>query len=130
MITTDASIVGPWVCERTGGQYEAGTSTAIGWLTDGNLTAGCLFDMYNGASICMHVAADRPVTKAYTKYCFQYVFCQLKVKKAIGLVDSINDRALRFDHKLGFVEEARIANATKDGDLVILTMTKEQCRWL
>jgi len=46
------------------------------------------------------------------------------------LVDSTNEKALRFDKKLGFVEEARISNAARAGDLVILTMTKEQCRWL
>lgn len=130
MIVADAARIGPWVCARTGGTFEPGCSTAMGWEIDGELVAGVLFDQFNGRSICMHVAAERPVTRSYTRACFSYVFNQLGVMKAIGLVDSTNAKALRFDSHLGFVEEARIKDAGKFGDLVILTMTRQQCRWL
>lgn len=130
MIVTDKDHIGPWVCERTGGTYEPITSTAIGWEKDGELVAGTLFDMFNGRSICMHVALDKPITRTFLKTCFDYVFNQLGVQKAIGLVDSTNDSALRFDSHLGFVEEARIKDAGKSGDLVLLTMNRAQCRWI
>lgn len=131
MIVTDKDWIGPWVCERTGGTFEPSTSTAIGWMqSDGTLSAGTVYDMFNGRSICMHVAAEKPVTRNFLNTCFSYAFDQLGVQKAIGLVDSTNDAALRFDRKLGFVEEARIADAGKTGDLVLLTMTRQQCRWI
>lgn len=131
MIVTDKELIGPWVCERTGGTFEPSTSTAIGWMqSDGMLSAGTVYDMFNGRSICMHVAAEKPVTRTFLKACFRYAFDQLGVQKAIGLVDSTNESALRFDHHLGFVEEARIKDAGKNGDLVLLTMTKAQCRWI
>lgn len=78
----------------------------------------------------MHVAAEKPVTRTYTKFCFEYAFNQLKVKKVLGLVDSTNLSALRFDSHLGFIEEARIKDAGKTGDLIILSMTRPQCRWV
>lgn len=130
MIVFDAERIGPWVCERTGGRFEPSTSSAIGMEEDGILTAGVLYDMFNGRSLCMHVAIEKPVTRKYTRMCFDYPFNQLKVNKVMGLVDSTNIKALRFDRLLGFVEEARIEGAGKDGDLVILTMTRQQCRWV
>lgn len=130
MIVVDAAKVGPWVCERTGGQYDPACSSAIGWEQDGSLVAGVLYDHYNGRSICMHVAIEKPVTRGYTRACFAYPFEQLGVQKVVGLVDSTNEKALRFDKALGFVEEGRIADAGKHGDLVFLTMTRQQCRWI
>lgn len=130
MIVFDADRIGPWVCDRTGGLFEPSTSSAIGMEEDGAITAGVLFDMFNGRSICMHVALEKPVSRRFTRMCFDYAFNQLKVHKVMGLVDSTNDKALRFDRLLGFVEEARIEGAGKTGDLIILTMTRPQCRWI
>lgn len=130
MIVFDAERIGPWVCERTGGKYEPGTSAAIGLEKDGRLQAGVLYDQFNGRSVCMHVAIEERISREYTRVCFDYPFNQLGVNKVLGLVDSTNEKALRFDKHLGFVEEARIAGAGKTGDLVILTMTRQQCRWI
>lgn len=133
MIVTDSARVGPWVCERTGGTWTPQDSTALGWEKDGKLVAGVVFDLYNGASICIHVASDgskRWMTREFRRICFDYAFNQAKVKKIIGIVPSNNVEALRFDRKLGFVEEARIADAHPQGDLILLTMTRQQCPWL
>jgi hypothetical protein len=37
---------------------------------------------------------------------------------------------MRFNYKLGFIEEARIKDAFPDGDMVLLTLTKDKCRFL
>ncbi len=130
MIVFDAQRIGQWVFDRTGGKYDATTSTAIGYEVDGALTVGVVYDMFNGRSVCMHVAAEKPVTRDFTRVCFDYPFNQLKVSKVLGLVDSTNDKAIRFDKHLGFVEEARVADAGRYGDLLILSMTRQQCRWI
>lgn len=133
MITLDANRVGPWVCERTGAAYVPGAGQALGLERDGELVAGVLFDQFNGRSVCMHVASDGSrawLTREYLAMCFHYGFCQLGVKKIIGLVDSKNEAALHFDLALGFRIEKSIADAGRTADLVILSMTKEQCRWL
>lgn len=133
MIVTDVSRVGPWVCERTGGKFEPGCSAAIGWEEDGELRAGVLYDQFNGRSICMHVASDgsrKWMTREYLWVCFDYPFHQLGVNRIIGLVDSTNEQALRFDLALGFKVECEIEDAGKTGSLVILSMSKDSCRWL
>lgn len=130
MIVFDAGLVGPWVCERTGGVWSSCDAAALGWVSHGELTAGVIVDHWNGASCVMHVAADAPVTREFTRACFRYVFGQLGAKKALGFVSAKNARALRFDQHLGFVEEHRIKYGHPDGDLVILSMTPAHCRWL
>lgn len=130
MIVFDKERIGPWVCGRTGGRFEPTTSQAIAMEEDGEITAGVVYDQFNGRSICMHVAVEKPVSRKFTRICFDYPFNQLQVDKVMGLVDSTNAKALEFDRKLGFVEEARIKDAGKTGDLVILTMNRQQCRWI
>lgn len=134
-ITFDRDWVGPWVCFNTGGHYVAGDSSAIGLIdlkTD-ELIAGVVYDNYNGRSVCMHVAAvpgARWMTREYLWVCFDYPFNQLGVNVIIGLVDSTNVPAQKFDENLGFSLSARIPNAGKVGDLLIYTMDRAACRFL
>ena len=95
------------------------------------MVAGVVFDLYNGRSIAMHVAGEGSwLSRPYLRACFGYVFNQLGCIKAIGLVDSTNARARRFDEHLGFRLEATIADAGKYGDLLIYSMTRQECRFL
>jgi len=52
------------------------------------------------------------------------------VNKILGYVGSGNVAAQRFDEHIGFKREAVIQGAHPDGDLIIYSMTKEQCPWL
>lgn len=132
IITDQNERVGRWVCERTGGTYSGADSVAIGLEEQGELIAGVLYDHWNGKSIAMHVAGigSRWMTRQFLWFCFDYAFNHAGADKVLGLVSSANEEALNFDEHLGFVTEAVISDACRDGDLVILTMTKEQCRWL
>lgn len=122
-----------WLAPRTGGSYYKGSGQGIGLEKDGELIAGVMFDNCTGRSVQMHVAAipgRRWMTKEYLRVCFDYPFRQLGVCKIIGLVDSTNQDAMRFDLHLGFIEEAVIKDAGKHGDLHILSMTRQQCRFI
>jgi hypothetical protein len=124
--------VGLWIAERTGGEWRPGAK-CIGYERDGKLISGCMVDSYNGASCFMHVAAEGRhwLSRDFLWHCFHYVFRQLACNVAIGIVTGNNKEALRFDKHLGFVELTRIPQASLDGDLVILTITKEQAaKWL
>lgn len=121
-----------WVAQRTGGVAQPG-DVGIGLVEDDRLIAGVSFDRWNGASICMHVAAEpgaRWMTRQYLHVCFRYPFEQIKVRKIVGLVGAKNVEARRFDEHLGFVLEATLSDAHPDGSLLVYTMTREQCRWL
>ena len=125
-------VVGNWVYARTGGTFPENICTAIGLLKDDKLVAGVVCEGFNGASIKTHIAIDDKtyLTKTFINKIFAYPFDQLKVKKLIGIVDSSNTEALNLNKRLGFVQEGVLEGASLTGDLILMTMTKSQCRWL
>jgi RimJ/RimL family protein N-acetyltransferase len=108
------------------------SDVCIARIEDGELWGGVIYTDYTRASIGLHVAGFRPdwVNKAMLWVCFDYPFNQLKVKKLFGQVPAHNLKALEFDRKLGFKEEARVKDVYPEGDLVVLAMYRDDCRWL
>jgi len=127
---TGAPVVA-WVDAINGGTPDP-CAIGIGLERDGRLIAGVKYDAWNGASICGHVAASSAhwLDCGFLFAAFDYPFNQLHVRKIIGLVDAANARARAFDEHLGFQLEATIHGAAPGGDLLIYTMTREQCRFL
>jgi RimJ/RimL family protein N-acetyltransferase len=132
IVWDQSKAVGEWVSQRMGATFDPSCSTAIGMERDGELIAGVVFDHFSGRSIAMHVAATAPhwMTREYARACFGYAFGQLRVTKVIGLVDSTNAQARRFDEHLGFELEATVKDAGERGDLLIYSMTPDKCRFL
>lgn len=131
MLSFDKDIVGQWVANRVNGVFTPENSSCIGLLDkDGNLVAGVWYESYTKTSIIAHIAIEGRMSKEFLSVIFNYPFVQLGVNKIIGIVNSSNEDALRLDNKLGFVEEARIKDVYPDGDMVLLTMTKDKCRFL
>lgn len=130
IIDNDPMRVGKWVCERAGGNFTGGT--AIGLEKDGDLVAGVIYEVYNGASVFMHVAGTGKywMNREFLWFAFYYPFNQLKVNKVLGVVGGGMENVLDFDQHLGFVIEHRIKDAHPTGDMVILSMTRAQCRFL
>ncbi len=133
MITFDVDRLGPWVAERTGGTYFKGSGQAIGLHRNGELVAAVLYDSFNGRSVQMHVASDGSkswMNKAFLLLAFDLPFNQWQVRKIIGLVDSTNLEARSFDENIGFHLEHVVTDAGPKGDLLIYSMTRQQCRFL
>lgn len=99
---------------------------------NGELLGGVIYQGYTGASIRMHVAGFNPrwIDRDMLWMAFYYPFEQLGVSKVLGFVHSTNLKALDFNRKLGFKEEARVTGVFRDADLVIVSMRREDCPWL
>lgn len=130
IVDNDKERIGPWVMQRAGGFFMPDTMSAIGLETKGNLIAGVVYEAYRTRSIAMHVACEGQFTREFIWFAFYYPFEQLGVEKIIGLVESTNDEALGINKRFGFEIEHILRDATPDGDLVIMTMAKQQCKWL
>lgn len=131
MLSFDKELIGQWVAKRVNGVFTPENSSCIGLLNkDGNIVAGVWYESYTKTSIMTHIAIEGKMSKEFLSIIFDYPFVQLGVNKLIGPTNSNNDAALRFNDKLGFVEEARIKDAFPDGDMILLTMTKDKCRFL
>ena len=131
IIDKDPERCGPWIQDHGGGYYREGT-TCIGLERNGTLVAGVMYDYFNGASLYMHVAAigKHWLNREFLWFSFYYPFVQLGARVIIGLVESENLQARKFDEHLGFRLNQSIPDASPSGDLLIYTMKKEDCRWL
>lgn len=121
--------VGLWVGERMEGIFPAERSVAIGLEKDGQLVAGTVYENWNGRSVVCHIAWER-VTPTYVAAVYDYAYNVCGVDKIIGPISSNHTRALRLVRKMGFSEEARLKDAAPDGDIVLMTLTPERCRFL
>lgn len=131
MIVTDASRIGPWVCDRAGGRWVEGRGTAIGWVKDGQLVAGVLYEDWNGANVVCHIAAEGNwASREYLWTIFDYPFRQLRVNRITVPVASVNERCRRFVQHLGFEREATLRGAHPQGDIELYKITPDKCRWL
>ena len=130
IITDEQERIGDWFCKVNGHEYSPLGMAFIGLESHGELVAATAYNCFNGASIQMHVAITGKFNREALWYAFHYPFNECGVQKIIAPVPSTNTKALRLDHHFGFVTEAIIKDAALDGDLHLLTMTREQCRYL
>lgn len=112
--------------------YRPNLDHSLTRVKHGKLLGGVIYQSYTGPSIELFMAGLDPhwVSRDLIWATFAYPFIQLKCSKLIGRVADTNKRALNMELKLGFKEEGRIKNAVTGGDILILTMKREDCKWL
>ena len=128
----DPRIVGPWVCERTGGTWVEGRGTAIGKLdNDGKLMAGVLYEDWTGSNIVCHIAGyENWASRDYLNVIFDYPFNQLKAKRITCPIASTNIKSINLVRRMGFTLECSLAQAIPDGDLHLFRMFKDECKYI
>lgn len=97
------------------------------------IVAGVWFEGWNGANLNIHVAAEpggKWMTREFLWFVFHYAFEQCGARRLTGWVEESNHAARRFDEHLGFVLETRLKAAAPQGDMLVYTMWKDDCRWL
>jgi RimJ/RimL family protein N-acetyltransferase len=131
VVTDNQDYLRGWITGVLGMQFSP-YATFIGQEIDGEVKAVVAFDNILDKSCEMHTAAIVPnwISKNLLWACFDYPFNILKVKVILATVAATNTEALKLDRHLGFVDKAYIEDAHIDGDLVILAMRRENCRWL
>ncbi len=133
IVVNENDRVGKWVAAHAGFTYSPTNSQCFGYERDGEIVAGVIFDNYRVHSIGVHIAGEGRywMTREGIHACCDYPFRQLGVHKIIGYIDEANVKSRNIAERLGFTLEARITGAAKSGgDLLIFTMTQEQCKWL
>jgi hypothetical protein len=121
----------PFLCRQLG-YVPTVLAQCITCVEESTPIAGAVYDNYMGLSISAHiwVCKGRAPSREWMAAIFDYPFNRLGVGKILGQVTSNNDAARKLDTHFGFVEEARITDYSDDGDMIIYTMTRAQCRVL
>ena len=133
VLTADASLVVPFVCDLAGiHEPWLDDPSAIGLIRDGELVAGVLYEHYTGSSLEMHVAGTggRWATRRFLREVFHYPFVQLGCKIVYGRVPSWRPEALRLDLGLGFKIDHILKDATPTGDMYVISMRPQDCKFL
>jgi RimJ/RimL family protein N-acetyltransferase len=127
---TDGPEIGHWVAAQTNGKYHAEYSAAIGLKKHDQTIAGVIYENFNGKSLMVHIAITGRLTPAFLKTIFRYPFVTCDVDKIIAPVSSQNVKSIKLVENMGFTEEARIRDAAPDGDIIMYTLTRNECRFL
>lgn len=131
-IITDFGVITKWLAPRAECTIPAEKAAAIGWVGEHDITAGVMYEDYTGASVRATIAVDPPgsLTKGMVYEMFRYPFITLGVDKIIACVEKCNQASLTLLERLGFVEEAVVTDVYPSGDMIIMTMTRTECKWL
>lgn len=121
---------GRYVSEVAHVPFYPQTSQALGLVRDGRMVAGVIFTEWNGVSMMVHQAVKGRLTRRFLWMVSDYAFRKCGVKKLLGTVTDGNQAAHRLVKHMGFVEEARIEDASPEGAITIYSMRPEQCRFL
>lgn len=104
----------------------------VGWESNDKLQMVVGMDGKVGRVAQLHVAMAegfKYTPKEMLRTVFEGVFSQ--VDQILGVVNSLNTKAMDYDLHLGFTEIARLPGMHDDGgDLVILGMKAYECRYL
>jgi hypothetical protein len=132
VITGYDHIFGPWIMAKTGGAWSPGRGSTIGLMNEDKILAATYFTDCNGASILIHAAGEGKdwLNREFLWFNFYYCFEQLGLNKIIAPIESDNTDSIRFCQHIGFTLEATLKDASPKGDILLFTMTREQCRWL
>jgi len=98
----------------------------------GKLLGGVIYDGCTGSCIFIHQAgfSKHWLSRDMLWVAFDYVFNQLKCSKVCGTIPSCNQPLLALNLKLGFKVEAVIVDGYPGADMLVLSMTRDECRWL
>ena len=130
---------GQWIMDRVGGAFDPERDRCIANVCPdahgGHIMGGFAFQNFTGrnGSIVAHMAGVDPrwCSRDLLWMCFDYCFNQLGVHKILATIPEHCSEALRQDLRAGYTREATIAHVFPDGvAMTILSMTRDQCRWL
>lgn len=98
----------------------------------GDLCGGFILTNYNGAIVMIHMAGSVAywATPELVWLMFDYAFVHLGCRKVLCTACSTNENALDQIRRSGFKDEHRIEGGTVKGDLLMLSMSREDCKWL
>jgi hypothetical protein len=122
--------IGYWVANQLGSAFFEEKSVAIGLLKDDKIVAGIIYENWNGTSWVVHIAATDRLTPSFVAAICDYPFNTCNAHKAIAPVQIGNLKSVKLVTKMGFLPEATLKDCHPDGDIVLYTLKKSDCRFL
>lgn len=119
------------------GRFDFGTppadTQAIGLEGEGGLKVVAFFNNFSSTNCDIHVVTDGSrawATRGFLAAVFAYPFIQCGLRRVTAYVAADNTAALEMDLRLGFQREGVMREGADTGDMMILGMLKNECKWL
>lgn len=131
IVTENQDILRNWLSKV--GKFDYPQETAcIGQEKDGKLIAVVGYNHFTPNSCQIHVATTDVywLNKELLFAIFDYPFNKIKVKVIIAPIYKGNVKSLNLCRKLGFEIVGDIPYGHPNGDLIVVAMKRNQCKWL
>lgn len=119
---------------REVGVQPCGDQQAIFWVDEnGQIDWVVGYTGFIGKTCQMHMVNFKEgfTPRALIRAAFDYPFNQVGCEIVLGVVNSKNEKAMKYDKHLGFTEALRFPGVHDNGgDIVLFKMEKAQCRWI
>ena len=102
-------------------------------LRDNSIIAAVAFDSWTENSGLAHIAIEDPfvLRHGFLELAFGFAFHHADRGIMLGMTPADNEKALRFNKRIGFQEVYRVKDAYRPGiDYVLQEIRRENCRWL
>lgn len=105
---------------------------ATGIVRGGQLIASVIYSAYRHSNIeiGIHSVDKAWCNRRVLRAIFEFPFVELELNRVTATTDPANPAVCNFLERIGFVEEGRLRQALPHGDLLILGMTRPECRWI
>jgi len=133
LIFDQSARIGKWVAEQVEQKSSWGDFYAMGAENNkGELVAGFLMNNHNGSNATGHwaIAKTGKYLPELIRHFFTYAFEHCKLKRLTGMTSTSLPKSLALAKHLGFEEEFVMKDGAEDGDMQLLVMRPETCRWL
>lgn len=124
---------GRLVARKAGIGFDPEVDFAVSRITEaGELLGGVIYTNYTGVAVQMHQAGWHPrfATTQFMWVIYDFPFNMLHVDKVIATVPSTNERAMKITQQMGFTYVTTVPGVVRGGDMEILSMSRQACRWL
>lgn len=104
----------------------------IGIVKDNYLIGSVVYHRFRWPDVEMGIfTTDQSwCTRRVLRDIFSFAFKTMNCRRVTATADPANKAVLDFIERLGFAREGCLKNALPTGDMLILGMQKDECRWI
>jgi len=121
-----------WVSSRADRNGCTDTKGIIAWKDD-KIVGGVVLDSWSFNAVNIHIALEdsHVMRHGFPEEVFNYIFNTCEKGVVIGVTPADNERALKFNKRVGLEELYRVKDGYKVGvDYVVQELRKENCKYL
>lgn len=114
-------------------RVEDTTGIIAGDLDTDRIVGACVMDNWTANSVQCHFMLTSPLVlkHGFLECCFHAMFKHANVTRVYGLVPSNNEKAIKLNTHMGFVEKTRLEDAYDEGvDFILYELKRENCRFI